>query len=1012
MNHAWRGCLRNLMPQNGKPVTSNAARRRLAGTLPAWCVLALALCGTALAWYSTHFASLREAQSRFEVEVGGVQIDLADRLGAYEQVLRGSVSTFYSWRSVTRENWRHFVENLQLSDNYPGIQGIGFATVISLAKLPAHVRQVRGEGFSGYRVWPEGERPFYTSIVYLEPFDWRNQRALGYDMFSEPVRRNAMERARDTGLPSLSGKVKLVQETSEAIQAGFLVYLPVYRSPSPGSPEGRRRGLLGYVYSPFRMGDFMRGLLGDRERHVALEIFDGEGLSDDGLMYSTLATDGPAAFEPAPFIEIVPFASGGHVWTLRFSPLSSLSIDRTKPLLVLGGGTLVSFLLAAITWSLARNRAQAAAANLQLRADIERREAVEAQLREQEASFRYLFEKNPNPMWVFDRATLGILEVNEAAVAHYGYSHEEFRRINITDLRPAEDVPRLMTYLRNRAAGLKAAGEWRHRTKDGRRIDVEIASYPLEFQHRDAVLVVVRDITESKRAEAALQQSEEVARGVLDAALDAYIRMDGEGRITEWNAMAEAVFGWSRVEAIGRTVAETIIPPEHREAHRRGLARFLETGEAIIVNRRLEMQALHRRGTEFPVELTVLAVDTDSGRVFSAFARDLRDRKQAEEQLRQAQKMEAVGQLTGGVAHDFNNLLTVIIGNLEIAAGLASWASELADPVDRALSAADSGAALTHRLLAFSRQQALQPEDTDLNQVATGMTDLLRRTLGEQIEIDIGLSEDLWPALADKSQVESALLNFAINARDAMPDGGRLAIETANTQLDADYAARNAEVAPGDYVVLAVSDTGSGMAPDVVERAFEPFFTTKEIGKGSGLGLSMIYGFAKQSGGHLKIYSELGHGTTIRLYLPRGETQEVAIAVTSDGNESQRGTETILVVEDDPGVRQLAVVLLRSLGYQVLEAPDGASAVAHLEVDVRIDLLFTDVVMPGGMTGQQLAREGHRLRSELKVLFTSGYTPESIIHQGKLEPGIHLLSKPYRRDGLARKVREVLDNGQ
>jgi len=999
------------MPRRGKPATADGARRRFVGTSPAWIVLALALCGTALAWYFTNSASVREARSRFEREVDVVQIDLADRLGAYQQVLRGGVSAFYSWPSVTRENWRRFVEHLQLSENYPGIQGIGFATVIPPSDLAAHEREVRSEGFADYRVWPEGDRAFYTSIVYLEPFDWRNQRAFGYDMFSEPVRRSSMERARDTGQPSLSGKVTLVQETNEAVQAGFLVYLPVYRSPSPSSLEERRRDLLGYVYSPFRMDDFMRGLLGDRERHIALEIFDGEGLSDDGLLYSTLSSDERPALGSTPFVQVVPFTSGGHTWTLRFSSLPSLAIDRGMPLLVLGGGVLVSVLLAAITWSIARNRTQAAAANLQLRADIDRRESIEAQLREKEASFRYLFEKNPNPMWVFDRATLAVLEVNDAAVAHYGYSHDEFRRISITDLRPTEDVPRLTSYLKDRPPGLKAAGEWRHVTKNGRKIDVEIISYPLEFQHRDAMLVVVRDITESNRAEAALRQSEAVARGVLDAALDAYIRMDGQGRITEWNAMAEAVFGWSRAEAIGRTVAETVIPPNQREAHRQGLARFLETGETAILNRRTELQALHRSGRDFPVELTILALETDRGRVFSAFARDLTDRKQAEAQLRQAQKMEAVGQLTGGVAHDFNNLLTVIIGNLEFAAGQGSSGPERVAPVERALSAAEKGAALTHHLLAFSRQQALHPENTDLNQIVTAMTDLLRRTLSEPIEIDIRLSKELWPALADRSQVESALLNLAINARDAMPDGGKLAIETANTQLDADYAARNTEVAPGDYVVLVVSDTGSGMAADVVERAFEPFFTTKGVGKGSGLGLSMIYGFAKQSRGHLKIYSEVGHGTTVRLYLPRGKALETAAAATAASTESQRGTETILVVEDDPDVRQLAVTQLRSVGYKVLEAPDGASAISLLGSEARVDLLFTDVVMPGGMTGQQLAQKARRQRPQLKVLFTSGYTPESVVHQGKLDAGIHLLSKPYRRDGLARKIREVLDNG-
>jgi PAS domain S-box-containing protein len=994
------------------PFTTPAAvRHSLRGTLPAWYVLALSLCGTAAAWYFTHSATVREASSRFETEIGVVQIDLSDRLRAYEQVLRGGVSAFHSWPAVTRENWHLFVENLQIAENYPGIQGIGFAQVVSPAEKVAHTLGIRNEGFPDYQIWPEGERAIYTSIIYLEPFDWRNQRAFGYDMLSEPVRRAAMERARDTGLASLSGRVTLVQETDEAVQVGFLVYLPVYRTASQADVEERRRALMGYVYSPFRMDDFMRGLLGDRQRHVGLEIFDGEAPSEGALMYSNVSQDEPLPLGNAAFVETVPLDLSGRTWTLRFSSLPSLGVDRSKPLIVLGGGVLVSFLLAAIAWSLARNRAQAAAANLRLQADIERRKGIEAQLREKETSFRYLFEKNPNPMWVFDRGTLSILEVNDAAVARYGYAHDEFRRLRITDLRPAEDVPRLVSYLQNRPAGLKKAGEWQHVTKDGRTIDVEVTSYTLDFQHRAAVLVVARDITESKRAEAALRESEAVARGVLDAALDAYVRMDQDGRITEWNVMAEAIFGWARTEAIGRSVADTIIPPDHRDAHHRGLARFLATGEGPVLNRRIELQALHRSGKAFPVELTIMALNTDRGRVFSAFIRDLTERRRAEEHLRQAQKMEAVGQLTGGVAHDFNNLLTVIIGSLELAGGRTANDPQLIDLINQALSAADKGAALTHRLLAFSRLQALQPTNTDLNQIVTGMTDLLRRTLGEQVEIDTRLNEELWTALADRSQVESALLNLAINSRDAMPGGGKLTIETANAPLDADYAARNAEVTPGDYIVLAVSDTGVGMPPEVVERAFEPFFTTKDIGKGSGLGLSMIYGFAKQSGGHLKIYSELGHGTTVRLYLPRAGGLQASVPAPGTPSEGQRGSETILVVEDDADVRRLAVAQLRSLGYRVLEAPDGMRAIALLKDDESIDLLFTDVIMPGGMTGRQLAEEGCRLRPGMKVLFTSGYTQNSIVHQGKLDHGVHLLSKPYRRDGLARKIREMLDSG-
>ena len=727
----------------------------LHGTIPAWCVLVISLLGTALGWYFTRAATVRDAHSRFEIQVNGVHLDLTERLRAHEQVLRSGASAFYSWPSVTRENWRHFVDNLRIFEHYPGIQGLGFVQVVSPAEMDAHLLKVRREGFPAYTIWPQSERSLYTSILYLEPFDWRNQRAFGFDMFTQPVRRDAMERARDTGRPSLSGMVNLVQETEEDIQAGFLLYLPVYLTPSPRTVEDRRRELVGYVYSPFRMGDFMRGLLGERNREVALEIFDGEMTSENARMYSSLSPDDLPTHGTESFVKIVSLHLNGHTWTLRFSALPSLGVDRVKPFIVLGAGVLVSGLIWGIAWALAKNRAKVAAANERLRMDIATREKVEAQ-------------------------------------------------------------------------------------------------------------------------------------------------------------------------------------------------------------------------------------------------------------LRQAQKMEAVGQLTGGVAHDFNNLLTVIIGSLDLSIEHACGNPQLALRISQALAAAEKGAALTHRLLAFSRQQALQPTQTDLNQLVAGMVDLLRRTLGEHVEIKTELEQGLWLALADKSQVESALLNLAINSRAAMQHGGKLTVETANACLDVEYATRHAEVNPGDYVMLAVSDTGTGMPPEVVERACEPFFTTKSVGEGTGLGLSMIYGFAKQSGGHLKIHSELGHGATVRLYLPRAKTIQEVNSPRTTRNNYPGGSETILVVEDDEAVRRLVVAQLRSLGYRALEATNGVSAVACLRSADTLDLLFTDIVMPGGMTGWRLAAEGRRLRPEMKVLFTSGYTQNSILPDGELMRDIHLLSKPYKWSDLACKVKDAL----
>jgi CheY-like chemotaxis protein len=370
--------------------------------------------------------------------------------------------------------------------------------------------------------------------------------------------------------------------------------------------------------------------------------------------------------------------------------------------------------------------------------------------------------------------------------------------------------------------------------------------------------------------------------------------------------------------------------------------------------------------------------------------------------------MESLGRLTGGIAHDFNNILTIILGSLDNI--LPQTPPQLQRPVGNALRAAERAATLTQRLLAYSRRQALDPEALDLNLLVASVDDMVRRTLGEDIEIVVQLLPSIWPVLADKAQVENSLVNLVVNARDAMPDGGKLIIETANVHLDEGYAERNAEVAPGDYAMLAVTDTGTGMDQEVTEHAFEPFFTTKPPGKGTGLGLSMIYGFAKQSGGHLKIYSEIGHGTTVRLYLPRAAAvvEEIRSPAASAG-DYLNGGETILVVEDDDAVRNLVVSQLESLGYHVIEAANGKAAQEILRVGVPIDLLFTDVVMPGGITGRRLAEEATRERPGLRTLFTSGYTENSIVHHGRLDPGVNLLSKPYKKRDLAQKIREVLD---
>jgi signal transduction histidine kinase/CheY-like chemotaxis protein len=392
-------------------------------------------------------------------------------------------------------------------------------------------------------------------------------------------------------------------------------------------------------------------------------------------------------------------------------------------------------------------------------------------------------------------------------------------------------------------------------------------------------------------------------------------------------------------------------------------------------------------------------------------------RQKAEEALRQSQKMEAIGQLTGGIAHDFNNLLAVILGGLEAIGRQipnlpeSAAIARIARSREMAVQGVQRAATLTSRLLAFSRQQPLSPASLDVNKLVSGIGDLLRRTLGEHISLELVLAGGLWPTFIDANQMENALLNLAVNARDAMPDGGSLTIETGNASLDADYVAGLAEpVTPGQYVLIAVTDTGCGMDASTAAKVFEPFFTTKAVGKGTGLGLSQVYGFVRQSSGHVRIYSEAGEGTTVKLYMPRHfEAAKGETAVPPQNAPRAIGAECVLVVEDDGALRAHATETLRELGYRVIEAASGSAALEALRARPGIDLLFTDVVMPGGINGRQLADEAVRLHPGLKVLFTTGYTRNAIVHHGRLDPGIELIGKPYSFHALASHVRARLD---
>lgn len=521
---------------------------------------------------------------------------------------------------------------------------------------------------------------------------------------------------------------------------------------------------------------------------------------------------------------------------------------------------------------------------------------------------------------------------------------------------------------------------------------------------RTMFTVIIRDITDRQDMVATLQQSNQALDAVVQSSPIAILGIDSSHRVIVWNRKAEGIFGVSAANIVGQPYGALL---------RSGAAALNDTILRLLSGQSLREVEVSYAGERGARDLRVSGAPLYGieGRIRGAVCiiEDATESKAVQVQLRHAHRMETVGQLTGGLAHDFNNLLAVVIGNLDFVQEQVRDIPKAREPLERAQRASLGGAALIRQLLAFSRRQALSPKPLDLGATVEATRELFSRTIGEQIEVRCHLGADVWPALADPAQVESAIANLAINARDAMPDGGVLTLEVANARLDAQYVATNPDVVAGDYVMVAVSDNGIGIPPELLDRVFEPFVTTKANGRGSGLGLSMVYGFAKQSRGHVKIYSELGHGTTVRLYLPRATEDAPSVGNAVIGDFGPIALDAVvLAVEDNPDVRRVVCQSLRDLGCEVVEATNAAAALAILQSDRKIDLLFTDIVMPGGMAGTELARAAQKLRPGLKTLLTSGFAEGSV--RATTQPGEFkdILSKPYRRQDLGLKILEML----
>jgi PAS domain S-box-containing protein len=651
-------------------------------------------------------------------------------------------------------------------------------------------------------------------------------------------------------------------------------------------------------------------------------------------------------------------------------------------------------------WVRVQERRTADGGSVGIRVDI-------TDLKRREDTFKLLFESNPVPMFVFDIDTFGFLAVNDALLRHYGYTREQSMKMSILDIRPPEDREAFAARIRT-VGTQKRAVTTRHLTADGRIIDVEVYSTVMSYEGRDARFAAVIDITDRLRAEAERDRSRAFLDRIIDTVPISITVKDA--RDLTWiliNHATEDFIGLSREQVIGKTATD-ILPPDFAALIDRHDHELIASAPGEVLVDQVEVTTARGQRTVATRRLAIRDAD-GTARFLIGTQEDITDRKAMENQLQQAQKMEAVGKLTGGLAHDFNNLLTVIIGNLELLQDEVADKSQRAK-LDVILLAADRGASLTQQMLAFSRRQALQPKRVDGNRLIERTVQLLGRTLGEAIHIEQHLAADVWPIFVDEAQLESALVNIAINARDAMPDGGTLRIESRNGHFDDAYVASHPETHRGDYAVIEITDTGTGMPPEVRERIFEPFFTTKPPGQGSGLGLSMVYGFMKQSGGHITVYSEPGRGTSFKLYLPRAIVPgEVAGKAVTPEPIVASARKVVLAVDDNPSVRATVVANLTDLGYRVLEADGPATALAHLDGPEPIDLLFTDVVMPGGTNGKQLATLARGKRPGLRVLFTSGFPGTFLSGEFEIEGGDRLLSKPYRKHDLARAVAEALE---
>ena len=635
--------------------------------------------------------------------------------------------------------------------------------------------------------------------------------------------------------------------------------------------------------------------------------------------------------------------------------------------------------------------------------DLTKIKRAEKRLAESEKRYRTIFEESPAVMLVIDPDSAGIIGANEAAVQFYGYGKEELLGKSMTEIiaLPGDQV---LQMLRKATDGPHYI-QLRHRLASGEIRDVELSRGPINVDGTTYLFSIIHDITARKAAEEAIREGDEKLQAITSTATDAIILIDDTGNVSYWNTAAEKMFGYDDDEMLGRNL-EIIIPPQYRDAHKKGFKRFTESGHGPMIGKVYEVSALRKDGSEFPIELSISGLLLKGKWHSAGVVRDITGRRNLEEQLRQAQKMEAIGTLAGGVAHDFNNILTAIIGFGSLLTMKMAKNDPMLHDVNQILAAADRAATLTQSLLTFSRKTPIETKPVSLNSIISKVEKLLVRFIREDIELTSTLAAEELTVMADPAQIEQILINLVANARDAMPKGGKLRICTDIVELDREFIRVHGYGTPGRYASLTCSDTGSGMDKETAQRIFEPFFTTKETGKGTGLGLAIVYGIVQRHNGYINCYSEPGMGTTFRIYLPLTEALPETAGVVPE-MLPKGGDEIILVAEDDAAARSLFKQVLETYGYTVIEAVDGEDAIGKFIAGKdEVKLVILDVIMPK-KNGREACEAILHIRPDMKCLFTSGYTAG--IFDGGEHKLQHFLSKPIIPTMLLKKIREMLD---